>query len=61
MYVCNYVYIYQNINESNSLVELIQHMDPDFEDEVNVIEHSKYYDEDEFKSMTEWYITDFKS
>ena len=43
----------QNINESNSLVELIQHMDPDFEDEVNIIEHSKYYDEDEFKSMTE--------
>ena len=43
----------QNINESNSLVDLIQHMDPDDENEFNTIEHSLYYDNVGFRDVVE--------
>ena len=38
-----------NINESNSLVDLIQHMDPEFENEINVIDHSIYFNNNDFR------------
>lgn len=40
-----------NINDSNSLVELLHTMDPEFHNEANVIEHSLYYDNDKFKNL----------
>ena len=40
----------RNINESNSFVELLQQMDPHYEDELNVIDNSIYYNTEEFKN-----------
>ena len=49
--MANYEFIQnRNINESNSLVDLLQHIDPGFEDEINIIDHSMYYDDDEFSN-----------
>ncbi len=41
-----------NINETNSLVDLMQHMDPTFDEEVNVISHSLYYSDEDFINTT---------
>ena len=48
----NYI-LNEDINESNSLVDLLQHMDPDFEDEISVIDRSLYYDSDQYVTVTE--------
>jgi len=37
-----------NVNESNSFVNLLQHIDPNYEEEVNIIENSIYYDNNAF-------------
>ena len=42
-----------NINESNSLVDLTQQLNPNFEDEVNLIDHSLYYNDEEFMHTVE--------
>ena len=36
-------------NENNSLSHLLETISPDMEDEFNVIEQSKYYDDTDFK------------
>ena len=38
-----------NINESNSLVDLFRHIDPDFDNEINIIDHSLYVSDVEFR------------
>ena len=42
-----------HINESNSLPDLMQSMDPEFEDEVSIINHSLYYDEQGFRNTVD--------
>ena len=32
-----------NVNESNSFSNLLHHIDPEFEDEINIVEQSRYY------------------
>ena len=32
-----------NVNESNSFSYLLLHIDPEFEDEINIVEQSRYY------------------
>ena len=39
-----------NVNESNSFLNILNHIDPEFEDEVNIVEQSKYYS-NEFKTI----------
>ena len=49
-FLCN-----RNINEANSLPDLIHSLNPDSENEINLFEHSLYYNDQEFKScMTRW-------
>ena len=38
-----------NINESNSLVNLVDHMNPSNEHELNLIEHLMYYNNETFR------------
>ena len=40
-----------NVNESNSFSNLLHHIDPEFEDEINIVEQSRYYSNNEFKTM----------
>ena len=40
----------RNINEPNSLPELVQSTNPDSENELNFIEHSLYYSDQEYKA-----------
>ena len=40
-----------NVNESNSFLNLLHHIDPEFEDEVNIVEQSRYYSNNEFKTI----------
>ena len=45
-FLCN-----RNISEANSLPDLMQSLNPDSENEINLIEHSLYYNSDqEYKS-----------
>ena len=39
----------RNINENNSLLDLVQNILPDSEEEVNFIDHSIYYNDHDFK------------
>ena len=39
-----------SVNETNSFVNLLDHMNPSNEDEINVIEHSIYYDNETFRN-----------
>lgn len=41
-----------NVNESNSLVDLMQSVDPKNENEIDVLKHSKYYNDKEFKKTS---------
>ena len=43
----------ENINESNSLVHLIEHINPESEEETNLLQHSLYYNNNEFKNILE--------
>ena len=43
----------RNISDSNSLIDLVQSTDPGYNEEVNVIEHSLYYSDDDFKGVIE--------
>ena len=36
----------RNINADSSLYDLVQHISPDLEEEVNFIDHSYYIDQD---------------
>ena len=38
----------ENINESNSLVELTEQLNPGTENEINIIDHSRYYTNEDF-------------
>ena len=40
-----------DLNENNSLPHLIQSISPDLENEINFIEHSKYYSDTDFINM----------
>ena len=42
----------RNINDSNSLIDLLQSTDPGYNEEVNIIEHSLFYSDD-FKGIIE--------
>ena len=42
-----------NVNESNSFLNLLHHIDPEFEDEINIVEQSRYYSNIEFKTILE--------
>ena len=42
----------RNINEANSLPDLVQAMDPLSDDEVNVFDHSIYYNDLEYQSLS---------
>ena len=44
-FLCN-----RNINEANSLPDLMHSLNPDSENEINLFEHSLYYNDHEFKS-----------
>ena len=44
-FLCN-----RNINEANSLPDLVQSINPDPENELNFIEHSLYYSDQEYKA-----------
>ena len=44
-FLCN-----RNINEANSLPDLVQSINPDSENELNFIEHSLYYSDQEYKA-----------
>ena len=44
-FLCN-----RNINEANSLPDLMHSLNPDSENEINLFEHSLYYNDQEFKS-----------
>ena len=39
----------ENINESNSLVELTEQLNPGTENEINIINHSRYYTNEDFR------------
>ena len=39
----------RNINAGNSLHDLVQHISPDSEEEVNFIDHSIYYNDQDYK------------
>ena len=39
----------QNINETNSLLDLVQNISPDTNEEVNCIDHSIYYSDQDYK------------
>ena len=39
----------RNINERNSLLDLVQNISPDSEEEVNFIDHSIYYNDQDYK------------
>ena len=39
----------RNINENNSLLDLVQNISPNSEEEVNFIDHSMYYNDHDFK------------
>ena len=44
----------RNISDSNALIDLLQQKnDPDYNEEINVIEHSLYYSNDDFKVIME--------
>ena len=43
----------RNISDSNSLIDLLQSTDPGYNEEVNVIERSLYYSDDDFKGVIE--------
>ena len=40
-----------NLNESNSFLNLLDHIDPEFEDKLNIVEQSRYYSNNEFKTI----------
>ena len=40
-----------NVNESNSFLNLLHHIDPEFKDEINIVEQSRYYSNNEFKTI----------
>lgn len=42
-----------NINETNSLIDLLQVIDPSADEEVNVLEHSLYYNDTQFCNIIE--------
>ena len=44
-FLCN-----RNINEANSLPDLMHSLNPDSENEPNLIEHSLYYSDKDYKS-----------
>ena len=44
-FLCN-----RNISEANSLPDLLQSLNPDSENEINLLEHSLYYNDQEYKS-----------
>ena len=39
-----------NISEDNCFLELIQTMDTNFENEISLVEHSPYYNDDDFRN-----------
>ena len=43
------------LNENNSLSHLLETISPDMEDESNIIEESKYYDDTDFKDTLQQY------
>ena len=43
------------LNENNSLSHLLETISPDMEDESNIIEESKYYDDTDFKDALQQY------
>ena len=40
-----------NVNESNSFLNLLHNIDPEFENEINIVEQSRYYSNNEFKTI----------
>ena len=42
----------RNINEGNSLLDLVQNISPDSEDEVNFTDHSIYYNDQNYKNVS---------
>ena len=45
------------LNENNSLSHLLETISPDMEDEPNIIEQLKYYDDTDFKYALQQYNT----
>ena len=43
----------ENINESNSLVELTEQLNPGTENEINIIDNSRYYTNEDFRELME--------
>ena len=41
----------ENINESNSLVESTEQLNPGTENEINIIDHSRYYTNEDFREL----------
>ena len=46
---------YIGLNENNSLSHLLETISPDMEDESNIIERSKFYDDTDFKDALQQY------
>ena len=44
-----YKYYNENINESNSLGKLTEQLNPGTENEINIIDHSRYYTNEDFQ------------
>ena len=40
-----------NVNESNLFLNLLHYIDPEFENEINIVEQSRYYSNNEFKTI----------
>ena len=49
------------LNENNSLTHLLDTISPDMEDESNIIEQSKYYNDADFKDALQQYKNNFKN
>ena len=50
MYILIYLFIYIGLDEENLLSHLLDQISPQIENETTVIEHSKYYNDVEFKN-----------
>ena len=54
MIMANNHFLYnKNINESNSLVEFTEQLNPGTENEINIIDHSRYYTNEDFRETGE--------
>ena len=43
----------RNISEDNCFLELMQTMDANFENEISLVEHSPYYNDDDFRNTVD--------